>query len=199
VWEALRVTPPGHEREPARLRERFLAGLIDSGSAVGLLGGGAVAVLEAWRPQALERFRGLTRAAERWAEWLNSPRGQGANAVASVLSTAGMRNTRTPGMRVMHIRRVDARTGGPVTLRSAVRRAAFQQAWSAGARRVTRPRFDRWKARAEATGSAQGRGLDPGCCGAVLALWTLQELPVALTSRRQNLFDWVAGTMVARD
>jgi hypothetical protein len=199
VWEALRVTPRGHEREPARLRERVLAGLIDSGSAVGLLGGGAVAALEAWRPHALERLRGLTRAAERWGEWMNSPGGQRANSAVSVLWTVGMRNSRTPGMRVMHVRRVDARTGGPVTLRSAVRRAAFQQAWSAGARRVTRPRFDRWKARAEATDSGEGRALDPGCCGAVLALWTLQELPVALTSRRQNLFDWVAGTMVARD
>jgi uncharacterized RDD family membrane protein YckC len=193
------MTPPGHKLEPARFRERFVAGLIDSGSAIGLLGGAAAAALQAWRPQALERLGRLTRAAERWGAWMNSPRGQRTNAVVGVLCTVGMRNTRTPGMRVMHIRRVDARTGGPVSLRSALRRAAFQQAWSAGTKRVTRPRFDHWKARAEATDSGEGRLLDPGCCGAVLVVWALQELPVALTSRRQNLVDWVAGTMVARD
>jgi uncharacterized RDD family membrane protein YckC len=189
------MTPP----EPARFRERFAAGLIDSGSAVGLLGGAAAAALEAWRPQALQRLRRLTRAAERWGEWSNSPRGQRANSAVSVLWTVTMRNTRTPGMRVMHIRRVDAQTGGPVTLTSALRRAAFQQAWSAGTRRVTRPRFERWKARAEETNSGDGRLLDPGCIGTLLALWALQELPAALTPRRQTLYDWVAGTMVARD
>jgi hypothetical protein len=210
------MTPP----EPARFRQRLVAGLIDSGSAVGLLGGAAVAALQAWRPHALDRLSGVTRAFERWTKWSNSPRGQRANAAVTVLWTVGMRNVRGPGMRVMHIRRVDARTGGPVTLRSALRRAAVQQAWSAGGKRLTRPQFERWKAQASemqdelaevrrnhpddrqaeaAFYSAQGRGPLTGCCGLLLALWAIQALPAALTSRHQNLFDWVAGTMMARD
>ena len=220
MWKALLMSAPAHELEPARLRERFLAGLIDSGSGVGLLGAAAAGALEAWRPHTLERLRRLTRVAERWGALINSPRGQRANSVVSVLWTVGMRNTRTPGMRVVHIRRVDARTGGPVTLRSALRRAAFQMAWSAGAKRVTRPTVDRWKVHSKRVGdelaevrrnhpedpraeaafySAQARGPYLGCCATLVALWAIQELPVALTSRRQNLFDWVAGTMVARD
>jgi hypothetical protein len=193
------MTPAGQELEAAMLRERSLAALIDSGSAVGLLGGVAVGALETWRPHTLERLRGLTRAAKRLGEWNNSPRGKRARTVVSVLWPVAMRNTRTPGMRVMHIRRVDARTGGPVTLLSALRRAAFQLAWSAGAKRVTQPMLDRRKERAAETQSAELRAPYAGCCGTLLALWALQELPVALTSRRQNLFDWVAGTMVARD
>ena len=214
------MAPSENAFEPARLRQRFLAGAIDSGAGIGLLGGAAIGAVEQWRPHALERLRGVTRAAQRLLDWTTTSRGQQANWTLSVVWGVAMRNTRSPGMRIMHIRRVDAPTGGPVTLRSAVRRAAFQLAWSRGAKRVTQPGFDRWKAHAAEMGdeldevrrnhpddqqakaafySAQRRGPVVGCCRTLLALFAIQELPVAFTSRRQNLFDWVAGTMVARD
>ncbi len=220
MWEALAMAASGHELEPARLRERFMAGVIDSGAGIGLLGGAASSAVEKWRPHALERLRGVTRAAQRLLDWTNTSRGQQANWTLTVVWGVAMRNTRSPGMRIMQIRRVDARTGGPVTLRSALRRAAFQLAWSAGGKRVTQPRFDRWKAHAAQLGaeleevrrnhpddqqaeaafySAQGRGPLMGCGGTLLALFAIQALPVAFTSRRQHLFDWVAGTMVVKD
>jgi hypothetical protein len=210
----------GQRLEPAPLRDRFAAGLIDSGGAIGLLGGVAVAGLEQLWPDALERLRGVAAGLRRFVDWTNSPHGRRANQVVTVIWGVAMRNTRTPGMRIMRLRRVDARTGGPVTLHSALRRAAFGMAWSACAKRVTHPTFERYRARAKQAQddleayrrthsgdpradaefySAQ-RGL-PGasCCGTILALYAIQQVPVTFTSRRQDLFGWASGTMVVRD
>jgi hypothetical protein len=220
VWEALHMARTGHDLQPARLEQRFLAGLIDSGVAIGLLGGAAFSAVETWRPHALEWLRPLTRAVQRMLEWTSSPRGQHAHRALTLVWGVTMRNARSPGMRIARIRRVDARTGGRVTVRSALRGAAFQLAWSIGAKRVTQPRFDRMKAAAQESSdqlaevrrshpddpqaeaafySSQRRAPMVGCCGTLLALFAIQGLPVAFTSRRQNLFEWVAGTMTVRD
>jgi hypothetical protein len=124
------VAASGHELEPARPTERFVAGLIDSGAGIGLLGGATASAVETCRPHALERLHGVTRAVQRLLDWTNTSRDQQAE-------------------------------------------AAFY--------------------------SAQRRGPLVGCCGTLLALFAIQGLPVVFTSRRQNLCEWVAGTMVVRD
>ena len=215
MWEALRVTTRVRDLEPVGLSQRFLAALIDSGMGVGVLGGLGALALERGRPDVLERLRRAGATPKRLGDWTSSPRARRGQLVLGVVWAVAMRNARSPGMRAAHVRRVDARTGGPVTVRSALTRVAFQRAWKAGTRRVTQPVFDRWRAgatqsaesgrtqtddpRAEAEFAASQRAHVAGCCGTVVAMTAIQELPMAFTSRRQNLTEWVAGIVVVRD
>ena len=213
------MTPTEPRLELAGVRQRLLAGLIDSGLGVGVLGGLAGILLERGRPDVMERLRRAKVAVERLGEWTSAPWVTRARSVLGVIWAVGMRNARTPGMRAAHIHRVDARTGGPVTVRSALTRVAFERAWSAAGKRVTDPMFEHFQAREKArqaeldevrrthpddpraeadVGASQGL-FAPSCCGVILAMLAIHELPRAITSRRQNLTEWVAGIVVVRD
>jgi hypothetical protein len=199
--------------EVAPLGRRLLAACIDATCILSAIAAGlAAAAFWGWREK--DADGGGLAPLKRWNEWAKSPLWR----CAAFAQTPVLRNWRTPGMRLMCIRRVDARTGGPVTARSALRRLAFERAWNAGVKRVTRPLFDRHVAHAKETWAKfEQHRLDHkddprpgggfvfedreavGCCGAMLATVAIQELPISLSSRRQNLTEWVAGTVVVRD
>ena len=85
-----------------------------------------------WRETALQ-----PGAATRW-----NPRVRSASAG---LAVAG-RNWRSPGMRILGIRRVDARTRGPVGLRGALVGAVIDTLLGQLGRELQRPRLDQWEA-----------------------------------------------------
>lgn len=53
------------------------------------------------------------------------------------------RNRRSPGFRLVGLRRVDARTGGPISVRSVLIGVLFDQAWQAATRPLFRSRVHR--------------------------------------------------------
>jgi uncharacterized RDD family membrane protein YckC len=211
----------GHTQEPAPLGRRVLTALIDIGlstaGAGAVIGGaiGASAVLAKEPATASERFEQL---AERVRPLGETPWPQLLKA-ASGLAALGMRNTRSPGMRVMHIRPADARTGGPVTLRSAIIRQLVGFAWGRLAARVTRPAFERFQGRstalaaeleefrrqhpddpkADAAFFSSKRNPGTSCCAWIMVPIAVQHLTALVTPRRQTISDWVAGIAVIRD
>ena len=58
---------------------------------------------------------------------------------ASVAGNIGFRNWPTPGMRLLGVRRVDAATGGPVTVRSAMIGQLTTELFGALMSEITRP------------------------------------------------------------
>ena len=79
-----------------------------------------------------------------------SPELHGALRGASAgLAIAG-RNWRSPGFRLIGLRRVDAHTGGVVTVRSALIGVLFDQAWQAAWRPLFRSRVERHQSRLRA-------------------------------------------------
>jgi RDD family protein len=70
--------------------------------------------------------------------------------VAGIAAEVFGRNWRSPGMRLMRIRKVDATTGGPVTVRSALTASAVDFAWGRLNSRLWKPMQLKTLARAEA-------------------------------------------------
>jgi hypothetical protein len=132
------------------------------------------------------------------------------------------RNWRSPGWRVMGLRRVDVRTGGPVSFRSALVRHAFRTAWS----EVTSQLLEPWKQRVRegpgttladadaarrahpADGEAQPRAMaevfrrdrlapSPGCAAPIL-LAAVTDLTAVWSPLNQSLPERLAGTVVVR-
>ena len=133
------------------------------------------------------------------------------------------RNWRSPGFRVMGLRYVDARTGGPVSVRSALVKQAVRTAWMEVTTRLLEP----WKARAQervdatyAEGDAARRAHpeDPEArhramaesfkhdrvplsrgCAVQLLVTAAPDLLALWSARRQTLFERLAGTLLVRD
>jgi uncharacterized RDD family membrane protein YckC len=127
------------------------------------------------------------------------------------------RNRRSLGARAMRIRRVDALTGGPVTIRSALIRNWAQRATSAGlrplAKRASKRSAERMQAlqpqlkelqRAHADDEAaqqqalmrfyQEHNVNPfGSCAPTLLTLLAPSLAVLFSPRRQSLPDRLAG------
>ena len=207
----------------APLGRRAGAALIDLGVFIG--GAGAVIGGLAGVIFALNRGRGnvveqLDRLSDRVNAVLEARHVNGAIGLASAAAGIGLRNARSPGMRAMHLRRVDVRSGGPVSRRSAIIQQLVGFAWGRLARQVWRPAFERYQARATAlaaeqqesrrrqpddppvdtAGSAERRNTGmASCCGRMLVPGAVQLLTTLLSPRRQNLPDWVAGIVVVRD
>ena len=144
--------------------------------------------------------------------------------VASVgLSTIGA-NWRSPGMRMLGIRRVDATTAGPVNLRSAGVESAVNTLVSRVNKRLRRPQAEAYEARREAANQEIERmrdsnpDADPsevlhrsqeilrqqrvGCGPLALrgAAWMIVlHLPALRSRRRQTLSQRLAGTVVVRE
>jgi hypothetical protein len=134
-----------------------------------------------------------------------------------------IRNWRSPGDRAMGLRRVDARSGGPVTVRSAAIQKAVQAAASELNRLVQRPSQRRFEERRrlvkaelseareyhEGDAEAQKRamfevakryGLRPwSSCGRGLLGSAPLYLPALWSARNQTIADRIAGIFTVRD
>jgi 60Kd inner membrane protein len=131
----------------ASLRLRLLAGLVDAavviGAMAGLVGLGIAGAV------AYARVRGDEDEQEgdeqdepsdihcTTRDFRQSPELRAALSGASAGFAVASRNWRGPGFRVVGLRRVDAQTGGIVSVRSALIGVLFDQAWQA----ATRPLF----------------------------------------------------------
>jgi hypothetical protein len=212
----------GHDLAIASPGRRIAAAAIDGGLIVGAVGavtGGAIAVA-VWRAkQPATASEHLDRLSEHMSALGKSPWSHLLKATSGLVTLA-MPNTRGPGMRVMHIRRADARTGGPVTLRSAIIRQLVGLALGRLGVRVWRPAFERYQERSK-TLAAEHQEFrrrhpdDPeadaaffsshsntgvaSCCGAMLVPIAIQYVTALLSPRRQNISDWVAGIVVIRE
>ena len=213
----------GDTPQAAPLGRRAGAALIDLGVLIG--GAGAVIGGCAGVIFALNRGRGnvvaqLDRLSGRVNALLETRHVNGTIGLASAAAGIGLRNARSPGMKAMHLRRVDVRSGGPVSRRSAIIHELVGFAWGRLARQVWRPAFERYQTRstalaAEQEGSRPRHPDDPpadtagsaarpstgmaSCCGWMLVPGAVQLLATLLSPRRQNLPDWVAGIVVVRD
>jgi hypothetical protein len=139
------------------------------------------------------------------------------------LAIAG-RNWRSPGFRLIGLRRVDAHTGGVVTIRSALIGVLFDQAWQAAWRPLFRSRVKRHQTRLRALapqlraaerayrGDPQARArartefyrsnpVNPaGGCGWLVAGPLVSQLALGISSREgRTIRDRVTGTGVIVD
>jgi hypothetical protein len=218
-WEPVAMASGG---QVASLEQRAAAALIDAGlftAALCAAVGGAVGIAVALdrRSDLKDRLEGI---GDRARTALESERVKRSLGAASFLANVGLRNARSPGMRGMHLRRADARTGGPVTLRSAIIGQVCHWAWGRISPRLWRPRWERHQARmhdlqtelqelrrqhpddkeAEAAFYSSHKNVIPkGCCVWIVLSHAVQTLPTLFTPRRQTLWEWVAGIVVLRD
>ena len=209
-------TQTGNEVAP--IGRRLLAGGIDASCILSAIAAGLAAALY-WGWRGKDTDGGAVAPLKHWNAWSKSPLWRcGALAYA-----VGLRDWRTPGMRVMGIRRVDARTGGPVTVRSALTRYLAEQtrglvvggfvarrfrqarepveALQADIRAAERAHPDDPAARVRATMDVyDSAGVTPwaGCLPSTIPLVS-EVLFTLLTPRRQSPNDWVAGIVVIKD
>lgn len=143
----------------ASLRLRLSAALVDAAVSIGVsavAGGAALAGVAAY-----ERVRGDEDGADGEPEdgpskvhiigaFRPSPQLRAALSGASAgLAVAG-RNWRGPGFRALGLRRVDAKTGGIVTVRSALIGVWFDQAWRTSVNSLSASRAQRQRERISA-------------------------------------------------
>lgn len=216
----------------APLRRRVLAGLIDGVVALAgfcsVVGLGAALAMKApalrrrWRSRVKQR---ALRDLDDRPAWGSSRMRLAFPLLWLVMGVVG-RNWRGPGFRMLHLRRVDADTGGPVAVRAAVVRSVVAQGRSAVLSRLfaplTRRQTDRIQSHAPELKEihARHRGdpealndalmefyrenkLNPlASCGWILvpplvALAT--DAPTLRSPLRQGLADRLAGTVVVID
>jgi uncharacterized RDD family membrane protein YckC len=210
-------------REPgvASLPRRAAAGAIDAAIGIAAVGAGVALVIST--AKLLERLGrdtawGESSRVPEWKLWDGPIRG-----AFTGLAVTG-RNWRSPGMRIVGVRRVDARTRGPVSADNAIVGAAFATATELISRALNRPMWDRYEARRaavaeeverirasqpdaekqalmEASLEAQQR-LGVGC-GWVVSRMVGQavavRLPALWSGRRQTLAERLAGTVIVDD
>ena len=121
--------------ELASLPRRGLASVIDVAVFLPVLGGAGVAGVKLYSAFAGKdpSWFGPAVQSRRWGLALEG---------ASVPIEVWLRNSRSPGARALGLRRVDARTGGPISVRSVLVRTAFQTVSRELRRPVNRP-FER--------------------------------------------------------
>ena len=171
------------------------------------------------------RLRPLTRRVEAWREAHDFESGEGKFSLRTrmLIEVVGLtfeldsRNRRSLGARAMRIRRADALTGGPVTVRSALIRNWAQRATSAGlrglAKRASKQSAERMQAlrpqikelqRAHADDTAaqqqalmrfyREHNVNPlGSCVPTLLTPVAPSLVVLFSPRQQSLQDRLAG------
>lgn len=219
------ITPRVDGLAIASLRRRLLATLIDLGltlSMAAALGAAAVKLYPFYRrrrspgraPGASERDllakRGLDLASRhRRAIW-----------AFSLIASVRTRNWRGPGARMLRIRRVGGSDGGPVGVRSALTRFAFEESWKALSRRLHQPAEDRSQQRIgalepelrrlqeEYAGDSDARqratmdfyeanNVNPlSSCGRQLPMIFAAQATALWSKRNQSLADRLAGTVV---
>lgn len=217
---------PITQRDPelASLGRRLCAGCIDAACAVG--GGaafiGAVAVWTTLRGGG--EGEGLEDAMERFPRFAESLGWKRVEPVLALTSAVSRRNWRSIGMYLMHIRRADLRTGGPVTVRSALIR--HLAGWGVSrllSRRLIQPRLKRHQAQAQAlqgevdaayrrhpddpqarqqaiTQVYRAAGVNPAsCCWMPLIPAAVNVLVILGTRRHQSPADRIAGIVLVTD
>jgi uncharacterized RDD family membrane protein YckC len=202
----------------APIGRRLLAGGIDASCILSAIAAAlAAALFWGWREK--DTDGGGLAPLQHWNAWSKSPLWR----CGALVYAVGLRSWRTPGMRVMGIRRVDARTGGPVTVRSALIRHLAEQSRGVIVERFVAPRFRRARepvealqadvraaerahpddqaARLRATMDVYGSaGVTPwaGCLPLTIPL-VAEVVFTLLTPRRQSPNDWIAGIVVIKD
>lgn len=167
VWDAFSV--PARRSEDlgiASLQRRLAASLIDGAVFVSAIGAFVIAGVSvtlytrSWRAR---RRGGGRRRANRGARVASAMREPGWSAtwrrvfwVLTLLAAVGGRNWRGPGARLLRIRRVDARTGGPIGIRSALIGFLVTAAW-----RELNSRFYRLEPEEEEDRQARLQALKP--------------------------------------
>ncbi len=223
MCDARSVSVTEHDREVASLGRRARAALIDGTCVVGGVAG-AVGGAFVWaRCREGSTSEALPDAMNRWNAFAQTPRWHRTGPVLAAASAIVMRNSRSPGMRLMGIHREDARSGGPVTVRSALIRQLASQAHGRLVRRVIAPRLERHQAKVQAIQpdvdaarrahpddkAAEQRairqayreaGVNPmGYCTAPMIALTAGWLITLAMPHHQSLADWVAGVVMVRD
>jgi uncharacterized RDD family membrane protein YckC len=209
--------------ELASLRRRACAGGVD---ATCLLGGVVVTVggMLAWdKLRDTSHGAGLESALKRWAGAAELPRWRRARWALGLGTAVAERNWRSPGMRLMGIHRADARTGGPVTVRSALIRHLVGSGISRlVSRRLLTPRLERQQAelqglQADVDAARRQHPDDPhaqqraimevyqgsgvglrSCCWIPVVFAVINDLIILFTPRHQSPADWAAGVVVVR-
>jgi uncharacterized RDD family membrane protein YckC len=127
---AVPVSGPGGP-EIASLRRRALASLIDAAvflpPATLAVGGGAWLYMTYLRGRSGDEDRQFDFAEQAPFSRIAEPRWRLALWAVSAPIEIRLRNWRSPGARAMGLRRVDVRTGGPVSIRSAFIRNAVER------------------------------------------------------------------------
>jgi RDD family len=212
-------------REIASLRRRSLASLIDTVVLllpIALAAGGGVWLYMSYLRRRSDEYDSQFDFAERLPfRHLAEPRWRLAMWGAGLAIEIGLRNWRSPGARAMGLRSVDARAGGPVTVRGVLMRNAVDTASSELNRLVQRPFQERIAERQRALraelmevrraygddGEAELRArvnkaqrrhnLSPwGSCGRGPLGLLPKYLPALWSARNQTLPDRVAGIVV---
>lgn len=134
----------------ASWRRRLLASLVDLivsvFAGVALVAGGVAWAFVRARAQSADKTVDAD-AIERASPWRLSVRQQAILWAASMgLGVLG-RNWRSPGFRLLRLQRVDVRTGGPVTVRTALIVHTCDWAWGAMSRRLIRDPLRRQRER----------------------------------------------------
>jgi hypothetical protein len=212
----VRVTQ--RDPEAASPGRRVLASCIDAPCILSALAGTMGGVAR-WGRREDDRAGGrLPASLDRWNAWSESPRWQRTGTARAV----ALRNWPSLGMHVMHIHSADARTGGPVTVRSALTRHLVEQARGRLVKELMAP----WRRNQERTHAlrdeikaaqrqyrddrqAQLRavmevyraaGVSPmsGCWVPVLPV-AVDALVTLSMPRHQSVSEWLAGIVVVRD
>jgi hypothetical protein len=146
----------------ASLRLRLLAALVDAAIVIGGMAGvggvGIAGVVAYARVRGDKDEKDGDEQDERSAtqctprEFRQSPELSAALSGASAGLAVASRNWRGPGFWVVGLRRVDARTGGIVSVRSALIGVLFDQAWQAATTRLFGSRAQRQRDRVSALG-----------------------------------------------
>ncbi len=223
MCKALAVSVTDHDRRFASLGRRLGAGCIDLTCILAVIAGATGAKLLWRKGRRDDLWKDLEDLLERGKAFMERPRWRRVGPVLSVASAVGLRNWRSPGMRLMRIHREDMRTGGPVTIRSVLTRHLVERARGRVMRRLTGARFERHQAQVQALQedvdaarrahpddpAAQQRaimqvyrdaGVNPaGCCWWLLAGLGVEALAVLATPRHQSVADWIAGIAVVRN
>jgi hypothetical protein len=202
------------DRSVAPLRLRMVAGLID------VVVGSAIAGGVGWLALLCAAPAGEREA--RMTAFCADPRVVQAIQFGTPVAEVLAYRLTSPGSRIVGMRRVDARTGGSPSLRSAVVRSGLHAALTLGLHRLNRPHRERLlrhsaelKARLatvaaefpddpearDRVGAEIGRRGMRGCATAILpsfALGLMQPLTALLSPRRQTVIDRLAGVAFAR-
>jgi hypothetical protein len=206
------------EPEAAPLWRRLFAGTVDTAAWTALAGlAAAIAMVRLPPGERLERIYERTQAI------FGDPRTIRGLKVGTPVVNLLTHGLRSPGQRAAGIRRIDARTGGRESPRSALIRIGLGAVLSLALHRLNRPGRERMEHRradmdARLTEVRAQFGDDPealeratteierdggrGCASAMiqaLALGWAQPLSALLSPRRQTVIERIAGVAVVRD
>ena len=213
------------QRDPelASLSRRTCAGCIDAACVLSGTGAATGGLLVWSRVRQGADWRGWDDVEERVTRFMESLGWKRAEPVLALATASSRRNWQSLGMYLMRIRRQDVRTGGPVTVRSAlIRHLAGWGVLRLVSRQLLQPRLKRHQAQVEAlqgdidaarrqhhddpqaqqqaiTQVYRAVGVNPtSCCWMPFIPIAINVLVIACAPRHQSAADWVAGIVTVR-